>query len=364
MVVNKERKPCILIILFLIISMLLNGCQFRKKEKPAEKVFLGGISHSILYTPVYIAISQGFFAGENLDVKYNTLATNQDLINSLNDNTSQIILAGSQIPIMENRKEENPNLIIFAQLVNKDPSLLLSREKLESFSWENLRKKIIIGGIPYSTPQLILEYLLLQNDLKPNKSVDVIRNIPKEACVGAFKGGVGDFVHLLGPEAYQLVNEGKAYLALALAEEIEDIAYTTFIAKESYLQEKPEVIKRFVRALYQAQLWCNFHSPQEIARELKPFFPKLDQSLIIAVVTDYQNNGTWSLNPFTTQEALQKMQNVLITSGVIAETLPFEKLVDNSIAQKAIEEVKIPKEYLKDNEKGKSFRKKVEFSLR
>lgn len=346
---NKTRKNylCIFMLLLLIILNTI-GCQFRREKIPIETIALGGITQSILYAPVYIAISQGFFAGENLDIEYKTMGNNQELINCLDDNTVQIIMAGSQIPILAKGQGEGSNLTIFAQLVDKDPSYLLSRDKQESFSWDKINKKIIIGGMPYSTPQLILEYLLLQNDLQPYKKVDVIQNIPQEACVGAFKGGVGDFIHLLEPEASRLANEGSAYLALALGEEIGDIAYTTLITKAAYLKERPEVIQRFVNALYQAQLWCNYHSPEEITRELTPFFPELDRELILSVVSNYKSSNTWPQNPLIKQEALDKMQEILVTSGVMAEKRPWEGVVDNSFAQKAVEEVKIPKEYLKE----------------
>lgn len=345
--INMTRKKWIIITLISVMIIVINGCQFRKKNVPVDTLSLGGIAESILYAPFYIGLSQGFFASENLDVKYNVYNNNKDLINSLKDNSSQIILAGSQITILEKNQNENSFLLNFAQLVNRDPSMLMSRDKLEDFSWSSLNKKIIIGGIPYSTPQLILEYLLIKNDLQPLKKVDVIHNIPKEACVGAFLGGVGDFIHLLEPEATKLETIGKAYLALPLGEQIGDIAYTTFITTASYFDENPEIIERFVKALYQAQLWCNYHNPEEITQELKPFFPDLDQSVILAVVTKYKNNNTWSQDPLLKQNALDKMQDILIFSGVIADKIPFDKVVNNSFAQKAIEEVKILKEYQK-----------------
>ena len=158
--------------------------------------------------------------------------------------------------------------------------------------------------------------------MQPYKKVDVIQNIPQEACIGAFKGGVGDFIHLLEPEASRLVNEGNAYLALGLGEKIGDIAYTTLITKAAYLKEKPEVVQRFVNALYQSQLWCNYHSPEEITKELTPFFPELDREIILSVVSNYKSSNTWSQNPLIKQEALDKMQEILVTSGVMAESVP------------------------------------------
>lgn len=345
----KKKYRVIFLIILLLISMLFNACQMKKKEVDTETIYLGTIAHSILYAPIYIAISQGFFEMENLNVIHDTSESNQDLVNSLEDNSRQIILAGPQVSILDYGPKKERDLINFAKLVQKDSSFLLSRKPVEDFLWETLHKKIIIGGIANSTPQLVLEYLLIQNELSPFEKVDIIQNIPKEAAVGAFKGGVGDFIHLLEPQASLLEKEGKAYLAIALGKEIGNIAYTTFITKDYFLSENPIIIDRFVKALYQAQIWCNYHTPEQIARELEPFFPDLEYSTILSIITRYKSQETWALNPLIKQDALDKMQEILLKSGIIAEKVPFENIVDNSFAQKAIDEVAIPKEYLKSS---------------
>jgi len=341
-----NNKYFLIIIILLLSAVALISCG-DKQEEIIETIRLGEISHSILYAPVYIASAQGFFDAENLNVVFNTIDQNTDLVSSLKDNTSQIILAGSQVTILDFWQDTEQNLINFAQLVEKDTSFLMSREPLENFEWKNLNKKIIIGGIANSTPQFILEYLLLQSEIYPYKKVDIIHNIPKEAAVGAFKGGVGDFIHILEPDVTYLEREKKGYLAAALGKEIGDIAYTTFISKVNYLQQKPEVIESFVRAIYRAQLWCTYHTADEITRELKPFFPQLNTETILAIVARYQSQNTWSPNPIIKQEALDKMREILITSGIVAEKAPFERIVNNSFAKKAVDQVAIPKEYLK-----------------
>jgi len=344
--VFSRKKYLSIFVILLIMIVFINACG-EKKEPIKETIGLGQIAHSILYTPVYIASAQGFFAAQNLDVVFRTINNNTDLVNSLTDNTSQIILLGPQVSMLDFRQKKEPNLINFAQLVQRDTSFLMSRKPVENFQWENLNKKIIIGGTGNSTPQLILEYLLVQRKLYPYKKVDVIQNIPKEAAVGAFKGGVGDFIHLLEPQVSLLEKEEKAYVAAALGEEIGAIAYTTFMTKADYLQEKPQIIERFVKALYQGQLWCTYHTPEEITAQLKPFFPQLDPEIILAVVTRLQSQHTWSPNPLVETKALDKMQEILVTGGITAEKIPQERIVDNSFAQKAVDEVPIPKEYLK-----------------
>ncbi|MGI6227124.1 MAG: ABC transporter substrate-binding protein [Peptococcales bacterium] len=347
---NKKKSFITVLIILLIMTILINGCQ-RKKEDNVETVYLSIITDSILYTPLYVALSQGFFEAEKLNIVYSTINSNQDLISSLDDGRSHIILAGPQISLLDYLQKKECNLINFAQLIQRDTSFLLSRKPVENFQWQNLQKGIIIGAIAHSTPQLVLEYLLIENQLPPFKKVDIIQNIPKEAAIGAFKAGIGQFIHLLEPEASLLEKEEDAYLAIALGEEVGDIAYTTFITKASTLSEQENLIESFSKAIYQAQLWCTYHTPEEITHVLKPFFPSLEESIILSIITRYQNQNVWSPNPVITQNSFNKMQEILLKSRVIPEQVPFEKIVDNSFAQKAIDEVPIPKKYLKDGER-------------
>jgi NitT/TauT family transport system substrate-binding protein len=349
-VFNKKKSFITVLIILLIMTILINGCQ-RKKEDNVETVYLSIITDSILYTPLYVALSQGFFEAEKLNIVYSTINSNQDLISSLDDGRSHIILAGPQISLLDYLQKKECNLINFAQLIQRDTSFLLSRKPVENFQWQNLQKGIIIGAIAHSTPQLVLEYLLIENQLPPFKKVDIIQNIPKEAAIGAFKAGIGQFIHLLEPEASLLEKEEDAYLAIALGEEVGDIAYTTFITKASTLSEQENLIESFSKAIYQAQLWCTYHTPEEITHVLKPFFPSLEESIILSIITRYQNQNVWSPNPVITQNSFNKMQEILLKSRVIPEQVPFEKIVDNSFAQKAIDEVPIPKKYLKDGER-------------
>lgn len=77
---------------------------------------------------------------------------------------SDIGLAGPEacIYVYNQGKDDYPR--IFAQLTKRDGSFLMGRTD-ESFSWENLRGKTVIGGRAGGVPEMTLEYVLRQNGL-------------------------------------------------------------------------------------------------------------------------------------------------------------------------------------------------------
>ncbi|MDK2823340.1 MAG: NitT/TauT family transport system substrate-binding protein [Clostridia bacterium] len=343
----KNKKIYVtLFIIILILNMLVAACK-TQKEQPVKTLHLKEVAHSILYAPIYIAISQGFFEEETLNVKIETLTDNEEIIASLYAKNSDIILVGPQTSIILFKENLEEKLVNIAQLVQRDPSYLMSREPKPNFKWKDLKKKIIIGGIQTSTPEILLEYVLLKNDLSPYKEVDIINNIPKDASIGAFKGGVGDYIHLLEPEVSHLENSGSAYLIASLDNEVGEIAYTNFLTTDSYLNKNPIIVQKFVNALYKAQLWCNYHNPEEIAKTLQDSFPEYKLDLIIKVVTRYKNQKIWAVNPIIELQAFDKFQQILIDSGALGEKIPLTSILDNSFAEKTVKEIPIPKEYLK-----------------
>ncbi|MFZ7102299.1 MAG: ABC transporter substrate-binding protein [Peptococcaceae bacterium] len=335
----------ILPVLFLLCTTLIfTSCQ-REKEPP-EKLSLTAISRSPLYAPLFIAESQGFFTNERLAVAINTISSNAELIDALNTRETDIILAGPQNTITQEKTRED-RLVNFAQLIQKDPSYLLAREAQPDFQWQDLNKKIVIGAVTNSTPELVLEYLLLKHGLPPFRKVDIIHNIPPETALGAFMGGVGDYIHLLEPQVSYLEKSQKGFIVAAVGDHIGEIAYTNFIALDTFLQAKPQAVQKFVNALYQGQLWCKYHTPAEIYQALLPYFPDLDKEILQRMIVHYKNQDIWTDTPVIKEPAFQKIREILRKSGLSTAEIDFTGIVNNTFAQKTVEEVPIPKEYTK-----------------
>ena len=82
----------------------------------------------------------------------------------------------------------------FAQLTQKDGSFLVSREKYEDFTLDDLRGKSVIGGRKGGMPEMTFEWALRQNGIDPVNDLDIDTSVAFAAMSGAFIGDQGDFV--------------------------------------------------------------------------------------------------------------------------------------------------------------------------
>lgn len=138
-----KRKVLALIMIFLLAAGLLSGC----KEKSSLKlVTLNEVAHSIFYSPMYVAVENGYFKDEGLDVR---------LVNGLGaDKTMTAVLSGdcdigfmgSEASVYVYSGGAEDYVINFAQLTQRAGNFLVSRDTNENFKWENMRGKTVLGG--------------------------------------------------------------------------------------------------------------------------------------------------------------------------------------------------------------------------
>lgn len=190
------KKIWILIIsigLILIISLFFI---FNKKtENNLKKVKVAEVTHSIFYAPQYIAYNLGYFKEEGLDVEIILTSGADKVTAAVLSGDVNIGFCGSEATIYVYNQGENDYLINFAGLTKKDGSFLVSRNKIENFTVNDLVGKHVLGGRHGGMPEMTLEWAIRENGINPN-TINIDTSIDFAAMSGAFIGGTGDFVTL------------------------------------------------------------------------------------------------------------------------------------------------------------------------
>lgn len=237
-------------------------------------------------------------------------------------------------------REDYP--ILFAQLTQKDGSFLVGKTDQPDFTWESLKGKKIIGGRPGGVPEMALEYVMKNHGINPKQDVEMITNIDFTATAGAFKAGSSDYVALFEPTASMLEAEGGGHIVASIGESSGKLAYTCFFSSKSYMDNNPEIIEKFTRAIYKGQQWIQTHSSEEIAASIISFFPGTDQDIMIKVIDNYKNIQALATSPSLQKEDLDKLMDIIQSydSSLIPSRPSYDKIVNNSFAEKIINENK------------------------
>ena len=317
-----------------MLAAVLGGCTGGETE--GKKIRLSEVTHSVFYAPQYVAISQGFFKEENLDVELLNGGGADKVMTSVLTGEADIGLAGPEacIYVLLEGKENSPK--VFAQLTNCDGSFVVGRNK-EAFTWDNLKGKTIIGGRKGGVPEMTLEYVMKKNGVIPQKDAVVDTSVQFDMMAGAFTGGNGDYVTLFEPTATEVELAGQGYVLCSVGEQSGEIPYTAYFASQSYLKENSDTVMRFTRAIAKSQQWVKDHSNEEIAEAVAPFFPDTSLKVLSSVAARYKSINAWKYEPVMKQSALERLEDVMETAGELEKRVNFNDLVDNSFAEKAIQ---------------------------
>ncbi len=325
-----KKYISILLLISLIASTILSACG---KKTQLTKVRLNEVVHSIFYAPQYAAIEKGFFEEEGLEIELTTGWGADKSMTALLSNNADIALMGPEASIYVYNEGKEDHAVSFAQLTQRAGNFLLSREPNEAFTWEDVRGQTIIGGRPGGMPEMVLEFILKQNGIKPFEDVTIITNIDFTATAGSFAGGTGQYTAEFEPTASKLENEGTGYVVASLGVASGKVPYTSYMAKKSYINNQSEIIQKFTNAIYKGQQWVHEHTPEEIAEVIHPFFEDTDQALLTQIIERYKEQDTWKTDPTFPEQGLNLLQNILESAGELEQRVDYETIVNNSFAE-------------------------------
>lgn len=197
---------------------LCAGCTENSEQGELTPVRLNEVVHSVFYAPQYVAQEKGFFTEEGLEVSVAVGNGADKSMTALISDAADIALLGTEagLYVYNEGKEDYPKA--FLQLTQRAGNFLVSRENESDFEWEDLKGKSVIGGRLGGMPELVLEYVLKENNLKIGEDVEIINNIDFSSTAGAFTGEVGDYTVEFEPVATTLEQSGSGYIVASLGE--------------------------------------------------------------------------------------------------------------------------------------------------
>jgi len=339
---KKHKSLSILLTIVLLIFTLVSGCgQKTQSAGQAKKVILNEVAHSIFYAPMYVAIEEGYFAAEGIDLELVTGYGADKTMTALLTGEADIGFMGSEASIYTYLQGAQDYAVNFAQLTQRAGNFLVSRAPIDNFNWNMLKGTYVLGGRKGGMPQMVFEYILKMNQIDPETDLTIDTSIDFGSTAAAFAGakegdaGYADFTVEFEPHATSLETQQKGYIVASLGVDSGYVPYTAFSARKSYIDENPDVLLSFTKALQKGMDYVASHSANEIAAVIKPQFPETELDTITTIVTRYQTQDTWKKDLLFTEESFTLLQNILMEAGELETYVPYKDLVTCTFAEQA-----------------------------
>ena len=341
----KKKAVSVFLVIAIAITALL-GCTSENHDVESTstesvtdtkltKVILNEVAHSIFYAPMYVSIEEGYFEEEGIELTVQTGFGADKTMTAVLSGSADIGFMGSEASIYTYNEGANDYVVNFAQLTQRAGNFLVAREEMPDFTWEELKGKDVLGGRKGGMPEMVFEYILKQNGIAPSKDLNINQNIDFGSTAAAFSEGQADFTIEFEPGATNLEKEGKGFVVASLGTDSGYVPYTAFSAKQSYIDEHPDIIQGFTNALQKGMDYVQTHTPEEIASIIAPQFKETDQDTITTIVTRYYDQDTWKDNLIFEEDSFDLLQDILENAGELTERAPYEDLVTTEFAKKA-----------------------------
>ena len=325
----------------LAVTALPVGVFAAKKDGEDEKltkVTLNEVAHSIFYAPQYVAIEEGYFEEEGLDLTLVTGFGADKVLTALISGEADIGFMGAEASIYACQEGATDPAVNFAQLTQRAGNFLVAREEMPDFKWEDLKGKKVLGGRKGGMPEMVFEYILKKNGIDPQKDLTIDQSIDFGSTAAAFTGDdSAAYTVEFEPSATILEKEGAGHVVASLGEASGYVPYTSYSVKTSYMKENPEIIQKFTNALQKGMDYVQSHTPEEIAEVIAPQFKETDIDTITTIVKRYYDQDTWKENLIFKKDSFELLQDILEDAGELTDRTAYENLVQTEYAQKACE---------------------------
>lgn len=287
------------------------------------------------YTPFYLAQLDGNFHSEGLDVSLVLSPSPSETAQGLIDGRADVSFGGPMRVMMHHNEaiklNQSCSLVCFAQVVARDPFILIGRHPNPNFSFFDLLRNKIAVAVDVPTPWMTLQDDLLRAGIDP-KTIQKTPDASMRVNTDSFKNGTIDLVQVFEPFAQELIEAGgHVWHRFASRGEI---AFTTFYALRSFTTEKRDECEALVRAIDTALKKIHISSSIELAKKIGPhFFPDLPTETYASIIEGYKSSKLWPKTTALPPPPFVKLKSALLSGNLIQYDIPYETIIDEKLSE-------------------------------
>ena len=145
---NKKRIALAAAVVLAVtaLPMTVFASKKDKEEEKLSKVTLNEVAHSVFYAPQYVAIEEGYFTEEGLDLTLVTGFGADKTMTAVISGEADIGFMGAEASVYAYQEGATDPVVNFAQLTQRAGNFLVAREEMPDFKWEDLKEEKVLGG--------------------------------------------------------------------------------------------------------------------------------------------------------------------------------------------------------------------------
>jgi NitT/TauT family transport system substrate-binding protein len=293
-----------------------------------KKAVVSQAFQSMLYLPLYVAIDEGFFTQQGLDLTKETAGAPSVALSAVISGSAQFSIHGPEWTAIAASKGAPVDII--ANVVNGAAVWIATSPDFKFNSVKDLKgQKIVTGLMPTTSTSLFLK-LLKENGMDPKTDVDMIQ-VALGSEPGPFMAKQADVAVMYEPGLDQVAAKGMK-VVLGFPKLYGAYAFSSVTARKDV---DPDVAQRMVNGMEMAMRFMakNQDKTVEIA---KKEFPTLEPAVIEAAVKRMLSEGVYPENVDISADALKVAMETQIALGNLSAQPDYKSFVVKTFIDPAL----------------------------
>lgn len=293
-----------------------------------KKVVLSQAFQSMLYLPLYVAINEGFFTKQGIDLTKETAGAPSVALSAVISGSAQFSIHGPEWTAIAASKGAPVNII--ANVVNGAAVWIATTPDFKFDSIKDVKgQKVVTGLMPTTSTSLFIK-LLKENGMDAKTDVEMIQvQIGTEP--GPFLAQQAKIAVMYEPGLDQVVAKGMK-VVLGFPKSYGPYAFSAVTARNDI---DADTAQRVVNAMEMAMRFMTKNEARtvEIARKE---FPTLDPQVVEAAVKRMLGDGVYPSSVDITADALKVSMDTQIALGNLAGQPDYKAFVAKKYIEPAL----------------------------
>jgi NitT/TauT family transport system substrate-binding protein len=293
-----------------------------------KKVTLSQAFQSMLYLPLYVAIDEGFFTQQGLDLTKETAGAPTVALSAVISGSAQFSIHGPEWTAIAASKGAPVNII--ANVVNGAAVWIATAPDFKFDSIKDVKgQKVITGLMPTTSTSLFIK-LLKENGMDAKTDVDMIQ-VAIGTEPGPFVAKQADIAVMYEPGLDQAVAKGMK-VVFGFPKTYGAYAFSAVTARNDV---DPDTAQRLVNGMEMAMRFMA-HNEAKTVEIAKKEFPTLDPAVVEAAVKRMLADGVYPASVDITPDALKVSMNTQIALGNLASQPDYMAFVVRKYIEPAL----------------------------
>jgi NitT/TauT family transport system substrate-binding protein len=293
-----------------------------------KKAILSQAFQSMLYLPLYVAIDEGFFTAQGLDLTKETAGAPTVALSAVISGSAQFSIHGPEWTAIAASKGAPVDII--ANVVNGAAVWIATAPDFKFDSIKDIKgQKVVTGLMPTTSTSLFIK-LLKENGMDAKTDVDMIQ-VAIGSEPGPFVAKQADVAVMYEPGLDQAVAKGMK-VVLGFPKSYGAYAFSAVTARSDV---DPDIAQRVVNGMEMAMRFMKTDEAKTVEIAKKEF-PTLDPTVVEAAVKRMLADGVYPPSVDITADALKVSMDTQIALGNLAAQPDYKAFVVKKFIEPAL----------------------------